>query len=137
MRRPIWTAVLVFLGCSQGCCYCMEDVLVAVRLMFKIKFYTMCSRKCDIKVEVGQSVYLFFYFVYFCFSCFLQQSFHIWLELVFFNIPWFVFHCFTDLLSLLFQYFSGLGNFFFSVYFELTLVWPSLIKHNYVSCSFS
>lgn len=35
----------------------MVDVLVAVRLMFKIKFYTMCSRKCGIKVEVDQSVY--------------------------------------------------------------------------------
>lgn len=55
----------------------MVGVLVAVRLVFKIKFYTMCSRKCDIKVEVGLSVCLpvFFYFVYFCFSYFLVQRF--------------------------------------------------------------
>lgn len=56
---PLWTSLLVFLGYCGGCCYCMVDVLIAIRLMFKIKFHTMCSRKCDIKVEVGQSVYLY------------------------------------------------------------------------------
>jgi len=36
--------------------------------------------------------------------------------------------------SLLVQYFHGLENFSFSVYFELFLVWPAFIKHEYVSC---
>lgn len=115
-------------------------LMICVRLMFNIKFCSMCSSNYDIKVEAGQSVHLFSSSS----SVFLFHVFHSskfpHLVLINFSIIYLEWPCLSLFLltyflnSLLFQYFNGLGNFSFSVYFELSLVWPAFIKHDYVNC---
>lgn len=114
--------------------------MICVRLMLKIKFCTMYFSKYDIKVEMGQPVHLYsstssaFLFHLFPSAKFVHvaliSSSIIYPEWPFLSLL--LLTCFLN--SLLFQYFDGLGNFSFSVYFELSLVWPAFIKQDYMNC---